>query len=93
MAARRPVAPQLFTLNEAAERLGTSHDSVRRLIDGGELEAIDVSAGGTRPRLRVSETALGDFISRRTLPKPQARPRAARTGVVRIAAEPNRRSS
>lgn len=38
----------LLTVAQAAERLGCSEDTVRRLIHGGQLPAVNVSARLTR---------------------------------------------
>lgn len=62
------VAPQLLRLEDAADRLGISRDSVERLIASGDLAAVDIRAGGNRPRLRVAETDLAAFIAARALP-------------------------
>ena len=81
---RRPAPPatkvalQLLDLDQVGEILGVSRDSVESLISGGDLQAVDVRAQGTRPRLRVSETALADFIHQRTLPTPQSASRTPR---------------
>lgn len=67
------VAPQLLTLEEVGLRLGTSHDTVLRLIAAGDLPAVDISAGRKqRARIRVSEQALAAFIDARTLPAGRA---------------------
>lgn len=62
------VAPQLLRLEDVADRLGVSRDSVERLIASGALPAVDMRAGGNRPRLRVTEDALAEFIKARALP-------------------------
>lgn len=59
-------APQLLTLKEVGARLGISHDSVQRLVVAGGLPVVDVGAG-SRPRLRVSESALAAWIAARTV--------------------------
>ncbi len=64
-------APQLLTLKEVGTRLGISHDSVQRLVTAGSLAVVDVSTG-TRPRLRISESALAAFIAARTIPAGKA---------------------
>lgn len=66
------LALQLLDLDQVGELLGVSRDSVESLISGGDLQAVDVRAQGTRPRLRVSESALADFIHQRTLPTPES---------------------
>lgn len=70
----------MLTLPQVAERLNLSADSVRRLIDAGRLEAVNVSAGARR-RWRVQEDALQRFIeaSRSATPQPQHSGRAYRS--------------
>jgi len=72
-----------FSLTEVAELLHTSKESVRRLIDRGEIAAIDISpSGGKRQMIRISERSVEDFIaSRATGKKPQRRPRRQRRSV------------
>ena len=49
----------LLTLEEVAEILRVSVQTVRRLINDGELKAIKV-----RGQLRVKQTDLDDYLSR-----------------------------
>jgi excisionase family DNA binding protein len=54
-----PKKPQpLHTVSEVAEILNVSEKTVRRLIDGGHLQAIDV-----RGLVRVTPADLAGFIS------------------------------
>lgn len=50
-----------LTVGEAAERLAVSNKTIRRLIERGELDAIQLPLRGG---LRVSEQALRDFVER-----------------------------
>lgn len=71
----QPSPAKLLRLPDVAERLDISEPSVRRLIEGGHLESTDVGAGpGRRPRLRVSEQAVADFLAARTITRPLRRP-------------------
>ncbi len=49
---------ELLTINEVADRLKCSRDTVHRLINRGELPTTRV---GTRPR--ISEDALADYLA------------------------------
>lgn len=63
------VAPvtRLLTIPEAAGRLRCSDDHVYRLIAGGQLPATDIRGpGARRPKTRVAEAALADYISTNT---------------------------
>jgi len=50
-----------FTVGQAAELLGVSADSVRRLIDAGQIDAVRDPAG----RRRVDGAALARFCTER----------------------------
>lgn len=59
------VAPQLLKPKAAGARLGVSDDTIRRMVAAGELAGTDI--GSERyPRLRISETALAEYIASRT---------------------------
>jgi excisionase family DNA binding protein len=58
----------MLSIQAVAARLALSDDSIYRLIDAGELRAIDVRATGTAAQLRISEAELDRFILARTLP-------------------------
>lgn len=51
--------PRWYTINEVAERLRVSHDTVSRMIERGELPAIRVSAR----LVRIPAPALERFES------------------------------
>ena len=57
-----------MTIPEVAERLQVSQKTVKVWIAAGELKAINVSASAKskKPRLRVMEQALVEFIALRT---------------------------
>lgn len=60
-------ASQLLTLDQVAERMAVSRNTVERLVESGELKAIDIHCSGRRPRLRVLETELAAFYKRRAI--------------------------
>lgn len=51
-----------LTTGEVAIRIGGTPQHVRELIKSGRIEAIDIAKGDGRPRFRVSEDALADFL-------------------------------
>ncbi len=59
--------PRLLTVSEVAKRLGVNRDKVLGWIAYKRLEAINVAQGALgRPRYRVRERALDDFLLGRT---------------------------
>ena len=63
--------PEALTLDETAERLGVTRRTVERLIQRGELRAVDVSppaAPGRAARLHVLRDDLDAFIEARLAP-------------------------
>jgi excisionase family DNA binding protein len=59
--------PRLFTIKQVAERWDLSPKTIRRLIEAGEIEALQLA----RPRngkrgsvMRIAETELLAFLSR-----------------------------
>lgn len=62
-----------LTTGEVAIRIGGTPQHVRELIKSGRIEAIDIAKGNGRPRFRVSEAALANFLDSaavRTAPAP-----------------------
>ena len=57
-------------LEDVAVLLGVGRTTVTRLIDSGELHAVDMRAGGNRPRLRIADTELARFIASREMRSP-----------------------
>ncbi|MCX4697019.1 helix-turn-helix domain-containing protein [Streptomyces sp. NBC_01373] len=51
-----------LTTGEVAIRIGGTPQHVRELIKSGRLAAIDIAKGDGRPRFRVSEESLADFL-------------------------------
>ena len=63
---------QLLTLNDASDRLGISPDAVLTHVRAGRLRGINVGNGSRRPRWRITEDALEQFIAAATTgPAPQ----------------------
>ncbi len=58
-----------------ADRLGIGHDKVLAFIRYGSLPAIDVSLtpGKGRPRYRISEEAIEQFLADRRVGKPRCK--------------------
>jgi excisionase family DNA binding protein len=67
------VAPtgDYLTTGEVARRIGGTSQHVRQLIRTGRLAAIDIAKGDGRPRFRVSEAALADFLRDAAVPTTQ----------------------
>jgi excisionase family DNA binding protein len=64
------IFPKLYTVPQAAELLGVSCKTVRRLIDAGELAAFQLkrSGGGRRgTSIRIGEDELRRFLERAAL--------------------------
>lgn len=62
-----PTGDYSLTTSDVARRIGGTSQHVRQLIKSGRLEAIDIAKGGERPRYRVSEAALADFLRAATV--------------------------
>jgi len=74
------VEPHRLTVQNIAERLKISRDTVYRWIESGELAAIDIGVD-SRPRYRVSEEALATMLKARAALTARKRPpKAARGG-------------
>jgi len=58
------VAPtgDYLSTGEVARRIGSTTQHVRQLIRSGRLPAIDIATRPGRPRFRVPEAALADFL-------------------------------
>lgn len=58
------VAPtgDYLTTGQVAKRIGSTPQHVRSLITTGRLAAINIAKGSGRPRFRVSESAVTDFL-------------------------------
>lgn len=61
----------VFSVPDVASVLGVNREKIRAWIRAGLLKAINVSAG-PRPRWRISQQALDEFLESRTS-KPAAR--------------------
>ena len=70
----------LLTVADVAKRLVVVHDEVVLAhIRGGRLRAINVGLGSRRPRWRIAQEALEEFLGARTTsPVQPAKPRRTR---------------
>lgn len=60
--------PKLLSIPQVAEALGdVSRKTVYRLLYAGELDRVDIGTG-SRPRPRVPEASLADYIARHLVP-------------------------
>lgn len=77
--------PSYHAPAEVGERFGISTSAVLSLIRSGALPAVNVSPPGTRrPRYRISESDIAEFLERRAVRPPAAparRRKRADTGV------------
>lgn len=62
------MATQLLTVPETGQRLGVHKQSVYRLIWAGQLAVVNVGNGKRRPRLRIKESSIEDYIRRNEIP-------------------------
>lgn len=67
------VAPtgDYLTTAEVARHIGGTTQHVRQLIKTGRLAAIDIAKGHGRPRFRISQAALADFLRDAAVPTTQ----------------------
>ncbi|MFF4403635.1 helix-turn-helix domain-containing protein [Streptomyces sp. NPDC001404] len=58
------VAPtgDFLTTGQAAKRIGSTPQHVRRLITAGRLNAINIAKGDGRPRFRIAESAVVEYL-------------------------------
>jgi excisionase family DNA binding protein len=68
------MAATLLTIPQVAARLQCGRTSVYELISPGELATTDVAVKGARPKTRVTEKAVEDFIAARTIEQPRRQP-------------------
>ncbi len=68
---------KIFSVQQAAERLGVTPDMVRKAIRQGHLKARSLSQEGRRPYYIVTEAALQDY-GRRPKGKPGPKPGSRR---------------
>jgi excisionase family DNA binding protein len=55
----------MLTIPQVAETLAVSTKTVRRLIDRGELTPTNIGLGEQRPRWRITQRSLDNFLRRR----------------------------
>jgi excisionase family DNA binding protein len=65
----------VYTVKAVAEKLGVQIHAVLRWISKGEIAATNLArdAAGQRPRWRIAEQALAEFLERRTKQPPLPR--------------------
>ncbi|GIJ30741.1 hypothetical protein Vqi01_59030 [Micromonospora qiuiae] len=68
---------QLYAVKQAAARLAVDKMTVHRPIWDGNPPYVDLGKPGKRPRIRVTEAALNEFVSAR---EPVARVRRPSAG-------------
>lgn len=56
---------QLLTVTQFGHRLGVGRATAYRIVAARQVDVTDVGTG-RRPRLRISEKALNDYVARRT---------------------------
>jgi excisionase family DNA binding protein len=61
-----PPEKKLLKPSEVAARLGTSTEHVLGLINRGRIKSVNIGHGSMRPRHRITEEALDQFIAMRT---------------------------
>lgn len=58
------VAPtgDFLTTGQVAKRIGSTSQHVRSLITSGRLAAINIATGEKRPRFRVAEASVSQYL-------------------------------
>jgi predicted DNA-binding transcriptional regulator AlpA len=60
-------ADQLLTMNAVADRLAISLRTAQRRISAGEIPWVNVAPpGARRASIRVAESAVAEYVARRT---------------------------
>lgn len=59
------MATRLYTVKEAAVLMSVHPQTVYRLIWGNELPFVNLAKPGQRPRLRISEKAIDEWVAPR----------------------------
>ncbi|GAP46907.1 helix-turn-helix domain-containing protein [Streptomyces azureus] len=64
------VAPtgDYLTTGQVAKRIGSTPQHVRSLITSGRLSAINIAKGVGRPRFRIAESTLSEFLRTAQVP-------------------------
>ena len=71
------------TTSSVATLLHTSEEQILAHIKAGRLKAVNVGLGSQRPRWRISDDQLTEFLESRTATPPAPRPaRRTRAGTV-----------
>lgn len=75
---RTDMTPRLYTPKEAGELLGgVSEQTVRRMVEAGQLRIVNVGTDPAYPRMRIREDDLMAFIEARTQEAPASTTGAA----------------
>ena len=74
----------LLTVADVAKRLVVHDEVVLAHIRGGRLRAINVGLGSQRPRWRIAEEALEEFLGARTGNPPNTTKRARKRKVDQV---------
>jgi excisionase family DNA binding protein len=56
--------PRLYRLDQAAEYLGISVRTLHRMREAGEIGYVTVGTGSRRPRIRISQQHLEEYLLR-----------------------------
>jgi excisionase family DNA binding protein len=62
------VEGQILDTDQVAKRLKVSRNTVRRLIEDGQLAAYNIARSG-QPRYRVRESAIDDYLATVAVPR------------------------
>lgn len=57
----------VLTISEVAKQLSCSTRHIYRLIDAGDLAAVDIApSGSVRKRVRIKQSEVNDYLERST---------------------------
>jgi excisionase family DNA binding protein len=56
--------PRLYRLDQAADYLGVSVRTLHRMREAGEIGYLTVGTGTRRPRVRISQQHLDEYVLR-----------------------------
>jgi len=72
-----------LTVADVAEKVGTSESIILAHIHAGRLVAVNIGLGSQRPRWRLTQEAVTNFLESRAAPRPEPRRRRKATvGVI-----------
>lgn len=70
-----PTLEPHYTPPQIAEALGVDPGTIRDAVRRGELRAVQIGRGQVRPRLRIAQSALEDWLRGREVGRPARRQR------------------